>query len=89
MHFKIRSSSGKKNIERGGWGKNCVGYSENMLVTNVETDSAQIFTKSQQKKGLIISSWLAFRHSKLSPKIFTTKEPSVRGRFLGGTKLLP
>ena len=36
-----------KNIEREGWDKNCVCYLENMLVTNEETDSAQIFTKSQ------------------------------------------
>ena len=50
VHFKIRISSGKKIRERGGWGKKCVGYSENILVTNVETDNAQIFTKSQQKK---------------------------------------
>ena len=47
--FKLVVQVAKK-IERGGWGKNCVGYSENMLVTNVETDSAQIFTKPQREK---------------------------------------
>ena len=89
MHFKIRSSSGKKNIERGGWGKNCVGYSENMLVTNVETDSAQIFTKSQQKKRTNYQLLASIQTFKVITKNFYYLGPSVLGGFLGGMKLPP
>ena len=37
-----------------------------------------------RKKGLIISSWLAFRHSKLSPKIFTSQGRRYQEGFWEG-----